>query len=206
MLTHIQTQRSPVNTIHIASFPFVLAGSLCPTCGQAMFRSGCNRCHYCEDIDVPYFSSLQARQFSELPLCSSYEGINYHFPLAVLAGGQGNLPPFPPHGIGLLFAEDDDNGKEQPTELVEPTIPTNFDDLTDEQLDELLRHLLAQAAALYQSGTFIEDRVQPSQAEKSSFIFSQGSSSSGTNGSLSLFPVALQASLFSSNTQERDAQ
>lgn len=129
---------------------------------------------------------------------------NRCFPLA-LAGDRGDLPPRTPRGASLLFSDSNENGQEQqPIDLVEPDIPTNFDDLTDAELAELIRSLIAQAAAFYESGIFFEDgeHLQPEQAEKAShFISFHVRYTPGMYGGSPVTPVAYRTSLFSKSLE-----
>ena len=214
VLTHIQTQRSPVDmTISSAFLPSILIGSVCSTCGQATICASCNRCHYCEDIDLPCGAtgSLQARHVSIMPLHSCSSGNDHRILFALLAEGQGTLPPVTCGTAGLFELEPEENegnGHKQSSALVDPDIPLNFDDLTDKQLEELIRSFVAQAATLYRSGTFIEnEQPQSDQTGKTSLIVSGFRRSiSGIYGSAPVTPVAQWASLFSSRHKEGGAK
>ena len=168
MLTTIQTQRNPVAIQN--PFLSILAGSLCPTCGQATVCTSCHRCHYCEDVDLPCSRSHQTT----------------------------NLPP---RRASLLFANHNDSSQEQQsTELVEPDIPVNFDDLTDEQLEQLIRDLIAQAAVLYHSGAFIEESDLSASEQRETVSPFLGTHirtyRPGTYGGQSVTPIACRASRF----------
>jgi hypothetical protein len=66
--------------------------------------------------------------------------------LATLLGGSGDhLPPLASDVAGLPEPEEpkkNDGSAPQVQQLVDPDIPTNFNDLTDEQLAELIRNLI----------------------------------------------------------------
>ena len=168
MQVTIQTQRNPVAIEN--PLLFILIGSLCPTCGQATVCASCNRCHYCEDVDLPCSRSHQTT----------------------------NLPP---RRASLLLANHDDSSQEQQsTELVEPDVPVNFDDLTDEQLEQLIHDLIAQTAVLYHSGAVIRGNDLSASEQRETVSPFLGTHirtyRPGMYGGQAVIPVASRASRF----------
>ena len=110
---------------------------------------------------------------------------------------QGN----PVHNTSLLFADHTDTDQEQQSiELVEPDIPTNFNDLTDEQLERLIRDLIGQAAVLYHSGAVIRENDLPASEHRETVSPFLGTHirtyRPGMYGGQEVIPVACRASRF----------